>query len=74
MPLIIIKISHVIDLKEIVGLGEVRRKLKVLQQRNLLLISFGVFLRNHLKEQTVNRPQTFARGLSTDFTISAICH
>jgi hypothetical protein len=50
LPLILIKISRVIDLKEVVGLGEMRRKLKVLQQRNLLLISFGVFLRNQLKE------------------------
>lgn len=49
-PLILIKISRVIDLKEVVRLREVRRKLKVLQRRNLLLISFGVFLWNQLKE------------------------
>jgi len=48
--LILIKISRVIVLKEVVGLREVRRKLKVLQRRNLLLISFGVFLWNQLKE------------------------
>jgi len=50
LPVILIKISRVIDLKEAVGLREVRRKLKVLQRRNLLLISFGVFLWNQLKQ------------------------
>jgi len=50
LPLILIKIWRVIDFKEIVRLCEVRRKPKVRQQRNLLLISFGVFFRNQLKE------------------------
>jgi hypothetical protein len=50
LPLILIKISRVIYLKEVVGLREVKRKLKVLQRRNLLLISFGVFLWNQLEE------------------------